>query len=130
MPVECSIEDGLVIVRQSGVTTMACLRDAFTQILKEPGLRDERLLILWDGRAAAPSKPSETVRRAISRMEAYPRLAAASFALVVGSELQFGMARLSQVHMEFAGVNSMVFRSVDEATNWLVSQKTALLEPQ
>lgn len=40
-------------------------------------------------------------------------------AVVTGREVDYGMARIAQVHVEEVGIELMVFRELDEAEQWL-----------
>ncbi len=80
--------------------------------------------ILLDARGMIVDQTASDVRGLVSRVERHSDTVRAPFAIVVGADITddhaFGMARMSQMLLETAGISRVsVFRSVADAEAWL-----------
>ncbi len=106
-----------LVVRVEGSYSTQQLLDAIASGLEalEPGLR---ALVLIDARASTAARPTAEVRAAgaavvpmASRIE--------RMAIVVGSEVHFGLARMASMLAGEVGASSEVFRDLTEAHAYL-----------
>jgi hypothetical protein len=123
MPVTVTLRpDGLLEIVRSGAVDSAeedaslVLRNADTRIT--PGM-----CVLVDSRKVVPADSCEVVQHlaAVARATA-AGLDCGALALVVDSDVGYGMARMYMALTEAKHPNTQVFRDYDEAVLWLTSQ--------
>ena len=123
------LPDGILIVERSGTPTAAD-EDASIQarLLDDhvaPGIR-----VLVDSREVDLGDSTEVVRHlaGVARATA-ARAECGAVALVVGSEVSYGMARMYMALTELRHPNTEVFREYEQALAWLRSQPKVAAHP-
>lgn len=131
MPVTFEVRpDGILEIVRSGALGSAeedaslALRCSDDRII--PGMR-----VLVDSRKVVPADSCEVVKHlaAVARATAED-LGCGALALVVNSDVGYGMARMYMALTEERHPNTQVFRDYDEAVSWLKSQPEALSGPR
>lgn len=126
MPVTFEVRsDGILEIVRSGALGRAeedaslALRHSDDRIV--PGMR-----VLVDSRKVVPADSLEAVQHlaAVARATAAD-LDCGALALVVSSDVGYGMARMYMALTEARHPNTQVFRDYDEAVAWLKSQPEA-----
>ena len=131
MPIQCKFrDDRIVLVTQLGTPTVDELLHAFTELFAENPLVSMPIRILWDGREGIPFSDDTLLRTALGHLGSYPRLTGAHIALLVNSDLKYGLARMSKVHMEMEGLVVGVFKQMEEAESWLARIRTPAQESE
>jgi hypothetical protein len=126
MPVTFEVRpDGILEIRRTGELSSAqedaslVLRDGDNRIT--PGMR-----VLVDSRKVVPADSCEVIKHlaAVARATAAD-LDCGALALLVSSDVGYGMARMYMALTEVKHPNTEVFRDYDEAVSWLKSQAEA-----
>jgi hypothetical protein len=126
MPITWRFESNgdYVVFSVSDPYTMDEWRDAMTAILDAPLVRTE-IAMLIDRRDTAPLTTSavEEMIRFFSELQS--ELAGGRAAILVNSDANFGMARMTQLRLEprLREVSIRGFRSHEEAVAWLIQQR-------
>ena len=114
-------DDGVVYVLQTGLTSVEAMDRSVSAFYPWLELASNPVRILWDGRSALADKSGLVIRRAASRIRTLPPLEGARLALLVSTDLQFGLARLGGAYLEMEGLQVRVYRDRSEALTWLES---------
>jgi len=111
-------EHGLARVRAEGPIDVADVFSAIVQVWREPAYQ-ERPAVLWDLRAADVSRLFAADMREIVGLERRDRPDArrARMALLVTSDVGFGLSRMLQALLEREPIDVCVFRN-DEKAAW------------
>lgn len=114
------LDDDFVYVRIEGSASLDDFRVATEEIMKDPRWR-AGIKVLFDRRKGAIPSTSAEIDEHIGRV--HPVLEAIGphrVAAVVGTDLDFGMARMFQFKAEAKlNIEYNVFRDLDEACRWL-----------
>jgi len=126
MPVTYDVRpDGILMVERSGAPDN--LEEDASLLLR---LADERIVpgmrVLVDSTKVVPADSCKVVQHlaAVARATAV-RLECGAVALVVSSDVAYGMARMYMALTEVGHPNTQVFRDCEEALSWLTSQPAA-----
>ena len=119
MPIDCHLDDDIVVVAPSGEYTTAELRAAFVDALSRATPARARGLLLDLSRSLAlANRPTADVRQ-MGEFVATHRERFGRFAMVAPSDVGYGLMRLGSVVTEDAGVETAVFREIGPAMQWL-----------
>ena len=122
MPIDFDLHDGVVFSRAHGVLTTECL-DGHRQSLAETlGSQPDRELldlraveqIDLTGGAVRAEVSTDRVQLESSETPADPKLA-----LVADREVLYGIARMYQILHEGSGLTIEIFRSMEDARQWI-----------
>ena len=118
MPASYSIdrEQQAIFSRASGTLTDEELRDHQRRVLADPDF-DPRLRQLWDLRQVSAAEVSTATLRDLAAATSYAP--DTKRAVVAPRDVIYGLARMFQTLHEHAGEDFRVFRSVEEARDWL-----------
>jgi len=120
MPVTHRIEGDLLQIVAAGHYPPNALVEELVEAFADP-LCPEHVKLLLDVRAseALATRNPDQIRRAAEFLERFAERIGRRCAVVVARDVQFGLARMGSVFSDGVGVDSQVFRSVDEAVAWL-----------
>ena len=122
MPITYRYDGNILIVEMVGEYAMAELRDVFLQSLSDPQCPARpRLLINLEGSKSIHNRSSEDVRAMASFVGSLSQRVGRRIALVAADDLVYGLMRMGSVGSEERGIESEVFRTFDEARQWLLS---------
>jgi hypothetical protein len=83
----------------------------------QPGMK-----VLWDARDARPDVTADDVRWIVHFVARHREARGKGrSAVVTGRDVDYGMARIAQVHLEPLPIELAVFRELEEAERWLES---------
>ena len=130
MPIEHKVDEktGIMHVRRWGAITThdeeAAIKKRNEDQLVVPGIP-----VIVDCREVDPPDSSEVVRYIADMTTAIAaELDCGPLAIVVGSDVEYGMARMYMALTELKHPDTIVFRSYDNALKWL-RQKSKKLSP-
>lgn len=109
-------ERGLIVSQASGVVTEDDLREHQTKLRQDPDF-DPGYDQLWDFRDVTEISVSSEAIRDLARARSFDP--GARRALVAVSDVGFGVARMFAALHDDAPEEVQVFRSVEEARDWL-----------
>jgi hypothetical protein len=121
MPIEHMVEErtGMMHVRRWGQITTHDEEDALHKRRKDP-LIVPNIPVIVDCREVDPPDTTETVQYIADQVTALAAdLACGPVAIVVSSDVEYGMARMYMALTELKHPNIRVFRSYDNALKWL-----------
>lgn len=124
MPVEHSVDEksGIMHVRRWGTITTQDEEIALNRRRKDP-LVVPNIPVIVDCREVDPPDTTEVVRYIADSVTAIAaELDCGPVAIVVGSDVEYGMARMYMAFTELEHPNTAVFRSCDNALKWLHEQ--------
>jgi hypothetical protein len=130
MPIKYDVgPDGILLIERSGAPDN--LEEDASMLLR---LADDRIVpgmrVLVDSRKVIPADSCEVVKHlaAVARATAV-RLDCGALALVVSSDVAYGMARMYMALTEREHPNTQVFRDYAEALSWLQTHPLAPAGP-
>lgn len=121
--------DGILVVERFGSLDISEENAALQERLKDaevvPGMK-----VLVDSRGVVEGDTCEVVQHlaAVARATA-ARLECGALALVVKSDVEYGMARMYMALTEISHPNTQVFRDYEEALSWLSLQGVESADP-
>jgi hypothetical protein len=121
MPVTCEIdsEAGLVRTTFRGQVDIEEVVRALEDVLHRPDFRPG-LNGIVDLREGDIDTQARDVKRLATMMERYrAQIGKSRTAIVVARDVTYGMARMYQAYAESTSIETMVFRSLDDAHRWL-----------
>ena len=120
MPVTYTLRSGLLTVKPSGEYTPADFIAAFHAGIDDPDCPTPVALLL-DMRESVSfaSRSVAEIRGAAEHVGPYADRVGGRVAVLVGSDVQFGLARMGSVFTEGVGVVAEVFREEARALLWL-----------
>ena len=120
MPVTWSLEGDLVQLSLEGQYEPTDIIDAFLAALADPRCPEEISLLLDTTRSQSLDMraPGE-IRHVAQYLGPYRKRIRGRCAVVVGTDLHFGLSRMGSAYSETVGVDARVFRSKAEALDWL-----------
>ncbi len=122
MPVSHFVDKelGILVVIREGQTGADEEEESFRARKSDPAI-EPGLPVLVDSRKVDPPDSVATVRRMARIVQNNAeRLRCARTALLVGSDVQYGMARMYMALTEPIHPDTAVFRDYDEALKWLL----------
>lgn len=125
MPIEhrVDIQSGIMYVRRWGAVTTQDERRALKRRAADPLVRPH-IPVLVDCREVDPPDSTEVVQYLANRIAAIAaELNCGPVAIVVGSEVEYGMARMYMALTELDHPEVDVFLSVGEALQWLSARR-------
>lgn len=123
VPVSYSIQERLVHLFMEGDYQPADIRTQLTLALEDPDLPHAPLFLFDVSRSTALGGRSTVELQNMadflsSVMEPFGK----RMGMVASEELHFGLLRMAEVFSEQSGFEARVFRSVAEATHWLLNE--------
>jgi len=116
-------ERRLVLSSGNGALTKEDLLGQMERLSKDPDFNPEFCQVVDFTQITAVEVEPEDVRQLAQRNLFSPR---SRRAFVVKDDLQFGLARMFEIHRELRGETGIrVFRSFDEAMDWILIGKAA-----
>ena len=133
MPIEHKVdkETGIMHVRRWGAITTHDEKAALKKRNNDPAVVPN-IPVIVDCREVEPPDSIEVVQHIADSTTAIAvELNCGPLAIVVNSDVEYGMARMYMGLTALKHPNTMVFRSYDEALKWLLEQskKTGLNDP-
>jgi len=130
MPVSYSIDlrDGVIRTRCVGNVTFDEVVDHFRALEQDPNCPDrlDVLLDLTETTSIPSSDQLQAVSRVIGGIQDTVRFDGC--AIVASTDVLFGMARVFEVLARNCFRGTCVFRAVDEAEAWLLSQRSSAVQ--
>lgn len=124
MSYDIDAEGRMVRVRVEGSPSYDELLACFAAYTQDPRFRPG-MPILVDDRARTESPSAQEIRRMAHDSKAQPQPVEGSrCALLVASDLQFGLSRMYELMMEGGPMEVRVFRDEDEAVAWLLEPRS------
>ncbi|HEX5045116.1 MAG TPA: hypothetical protein VFV75_19635 [Candidatus Polarisedimenticolaceae bacterium] len=120
MPVTWSLDGDLLQLDLEGDYAPTDIIDAFLTALADLRCPPEVSLLLDTTRSQSLDKRSpRQIRHVAQYLGPYRKRIRGRCAVVVGSDLQFGLSRMGSAYSDSVGVDAGVFRSRAEALEWL-----------
>jgi hypothetical protein len=127
MPVTYEIDRVQRIIRTkcAGKVTLAEVVDHFHQLEREPGITG-RLDVLLDLTETVSSPSANELRVVVAEIgRIRERVPFGALAIAANSDALYGMTRVFEVYAQDYFAASSVFRSLEQAEEWLLSQAAA-----
>lgn len=120
MPVSYRLDAGVLHIHAAGQYEVQDLPRTFLAALADPACPRPVALLLdvRESEMVATRRPDQ-VRDIARFLEPYAGRIGGRCAVVVSRDSHFGMARMGAVYAEHVGVEAGVFRSEEEALEWL-----------
>lgn len=127
MPVRHEIDGSVLRLICEGEYPVSAMMETFEQALDDPRC-PSRVAFLLDLRRSASlaTRPAEEIRRVAEFLGPHVQRIGARCALLVETDVQFGLGRMGSVFAERVGVEADVFRDAKEALEWLGVEGSAL----
>jgi len=120
MPVKYTIENGLLILDLSGDYETQDLIQTFLAAMKDPACPHEvGLLIDVSQSDSFSARPAGEIRMAAEFIGPYAQRVRSRVAVVATKDVHFGLSQMGAVYSRAVGVDARVFRTRDEAAEWL-----------
>ena len=120
MPVTYSIKSHLLLMEASDEYPASELPRTFLAALSDPACPAQVALLLDVRQSRSLAKRTADEIRAVSVfLGPHARRIGGRCAVVVGSEVQFGLGRMGSVHAEAVGVKAEIFRDLEPGLEWL-----------
>jgi hypothetical protein len=120
MGVTYEFKSNLFVMTLDGVCPMDELFDTFDRALEDSAFPENaRFLMDVSASESLADRTVEELRQVVDHFSARAERIGNRCALVAQSPVLFGMMRMAMVFSEMHGVNTSVFKSVDEAADWL-----------
>jgi hypothetical protein len=122
MPVATTIQPGerVVLFRCSGEVVLSEIRRAFDQMMSDPGF-EPGAHALWDLRAATIGVRAQEIPDILSMVSERQEKRGTGYrvAILVGGSPDFGLSTLFEMSASKMPFSVRVFRSYNQATQWL-----------
>jgi hypothetical protein len=126
MPVMWSLDGDLVQLNLEGDYQPTDIIDAFLTALADRRCPQEVSLLLDTTRSQSLGmRSSAEIRHVAEYLGPYRERIRGRCAVVVSTDLHFGLSRMGSAYSENVGVDARVFRSTDEAVDWLRGREGA-----
>ena len=120
MPVTYSIKSHLLLMEASDEYPASELPRTFLAALSDPACPPKVALLLdVRGSRSLAKRTVEEIRAVAYFLGPYAERIGGRCAVVVGSEVQFGLGRMGSVHTETVGVKAEIFRDMKPGLEWL-----------
>ena len=124
MSISVTVDQGVTIFRTSGVISSYELATTISDFYEGSPTR----LVLWDNREADFSTISSTELQNLAQIpaESAEKRPDAKTATIVSDDFHHGLARMSDAYLDTADAPTglAIFRSYEEAMNWLLHDNT------
>lgn len=124
MPVTYSLDGNVLVMRMAGEYLLVEIRIALAAALDEADSRvvTGLLLDLSDSQSIA-SRSLGDITSIVGFLAYHAHAYGRRAALVAATDVAYGVLRLADVDFEAAGIETKVFRSVEEGMSWLQSRR-------
>ncbi len=117
MSIRYEIDGEVLIIRQNGVTDPVLIAETLAAALADAKLLPKSHL-LWDATDAPAQASADKMKAFVRSFDEMPQLSG-RIAMLVATDLQWGVSRMFSVYAEDAGSTAAVFYEADEAMRWL-----------
>lgn len=118
MGIHYELDDDILVVYQGNVSDSKAIAEVMTRALADPGLKAGSGL-LWNGVDAPAEATPEKMQKLLSLYATTHGRLSRYIAMVVASDLQYGVARMFSVYARDVDVQVRVFHDMGEARKWL-----------
>lgn len=120
MPIAYEFRNGILVIRQTGVTETDEIFRAVGEALRHEDLKPGTCM-LWDGRAAENVRSTSEIREGLARLETITDMLGDRIAILATRDLNYGMGQLTA---RYAAPQKEVriFESEDAAIAWLSAE--------
>jgi hypothetical protein len=120
MGVTYEFKSNLFVMTLAGISPVDEVIDTFDQALVDSSFPENaRFLMDVSASESLADRTVDELRHVVDHFSARAGRVGNRCALVAQSPVLFGMMRMAMVFSEMHGVNTSVFKSVDEAAEWL-----------
>ena len=120
MPVTYTLSDGLLILVPSGTYATQEVAQTFLAALKDPACPREVGFILDVTQSESlASRPAGDIRMIAEMLGPYAQRVRSRVAVVASKDVHYGLSQMGAVYSRGVGVDAKVFRSREEAIEWL-----------
>jgi len=126
MPVKYTIEEGLLILEMSGMYETQDVIQTFLAAMKDPACPHEVgfMLDVTQSESLA-ARPAGDIRQTAEFVGPYAQRIRSRVAVVASKDVHFGLSQMGAVYSRGVGVDAKVFRTREEAAEWLREAITA-----
>ncbi len=118
MGISYEIKERLIIIRTEGNFEAADLKATFQKIFSDPDFKTGANILVHDlDSVFVPS--TQEIEEGVRNVESIMKSFAARMAIVVSSDVNFGMGRMFEAISENRNINVRVFKDLDVAKKWL-----------
>jgi hypothetical protein len=121
MPVSHHFDSNIVVIEMIGEYSVKDLRTVIINSFDDPLCPKNPILMIDLSRSKSIyERPSSTINAMATFIATYGNKFNNRLALVAPDDLAFGLMRMSSVSADSFGVDVKIFRTYNEARNWLV----------
>lgn len=126
MPVTYTLQDGLLILEPTGTYATQEVVQTFLAALKDPACPHEIgfLLDVTQSESLA-SRPAGEIRMVAEMIGPYAQRVRSRVAVIAAKDVHFGLSQMGAVYTRGVGVDARVFRTREEAIEWLRAETPA-----
>jgi hypothetical protein len=126
MPVTYTLEDGLLILEPTGTYATQEVVQTFLAALKDPACPREIGFVLDVTQSESlASRPAGEIRMVAEMLGPYAQRVRSKVAVIATKDVHFGLSQMGAVYTRGVGVDARVFRSREEAIEWLRAETPA-----
>jgi predicted HAD superfamily phosphohydrolase YqeG len=118
MPITYELKDQLLTIRTQGDFEQTDLSKMIHEIFKDP-VFEPGIKILVHDLDSVYIPTSQDIETGAKNMEQFMKKFSAKLALVVSSNVNFGMGRMLETYCESRDINVKVFKDLEKAHQWL-----------
>jgi hypothetical protein len=119
MTITYDVEGSVLVIHQNGETDPQQIARAIGTALTDPALPPGASM-LWDARSAPAQASAATMKRMLQGFAGIGARLSRRFALLVASDLQFGVSRMLATYAEGYGIEVCCFYDPEAARAWLL----------
>jgi hypothetical protein len=118
MPISYELEDQLLIIKTEGDIQPEDLQETFQKVFVDPAFEPGTKILVYDlDSVFVPT--TKQIEAGAKNIESVMKKFASKMAIVVSSDVNYGMGRMMEIFCEQRGIDVKVFRDFDIAKNWL-----------
>lgn len=119
MAISYILEDQILIIRTEGEFQPEDLQKTFSMVFSDPGFKAGIKILVHDlDSVFVPT--TQQLEAGAKNIENIMKRFSAKMAIVVSSDVNYGMGRMMEIFCEQRNIDVKVFRDFDIAKNWLL----------
>ena len=118
MPISYELEDQILIIKTEGDFQPEDLQNTFNKVFSDPKFQPGIKILLHDlDSVFVPT--TKQIQAGAKNIEEIMKKFAAKMAIVVSSDVNYGMGRMMEIFCEEREIDLKVFKEIDMAKMWL-----------
>jgi hypothetical protein len=118
MAISYKIEDQFILIQTEGNFKPSDLNDTFTKIFSGSDVKPGVKILLHD-MDSVYTPTSQDIESGVRNIEYFMKNICSKMAIVVSSDVNYGMGRMMETFCEQRDMSVRVFKDMDQAKQWL-----------